>query len=75
MRYVLHRFAPIASRKRLIIKLSSSVMLSSPVIPRLTIVSSITRRTSVSGNPGAAIFFNYAESDQTTLSDALPTKQ
>ena len=24
---------------------------------------------------GAAILFNYAESDQATLSDALPTKQ
>jgi hypothetical protein len=26
------------------------------------------------GNAGAAIFFNYAESDQATLSDALPCK-
>ena len=27
------------------------------------------------GNAGAAIFFNYAESDQATLSDAVLSKQ
>src|SRR6266550_1420718 len=46
-------------------KLSSSVMLSSPVIPRLTIVSSITRSTS-----SAAIFFDHTQSDQSRRSNA-----
>ena len=56
-------------------KLSSSVMLNSPVIPRLTIVSSITRSTSISAMPAAAIFFNHAESDQAPLSNAILVEQ
>src|SRR6478672_9259294 len=56
-------------------KLSSSVMLNSPVIPRLTIVSSITRSTSVSAMPERRYFFDYAESDQASLSNGILVEQ
>ena len=46
-------------------------MLSSPVIPRLIIVSSIDPQHEHFSDAGTAIFFNHAKSDQPALSVRL----